>query len=348
MRNGVAVVLIVRDEERVLARCLESVAGVEQIVVLDTGSQDRTIEIARGFTDDVHTMEPIVPFHFAEARNRALEHAKEDWILTLDADEVLAGGALNHIRRATWREPKAAGFNLNFVLFDEEGKNPTRLPKLKLFRRGAWVWQYRIHEILQPRAPDLIVKPMLQASIEHRPVPKIGARVGQNEELLKLAVLENPEYIRNIRQLGMELYARGEYEQALPHFERYLGTNAVERLDRSETLVHVALCHGMAERYHESIEKFEEAEKVAPERREILYHKGVVFMKGRSPEQAIEAFEKCLTIPVESKPDFHLNVDSIWEGTPVREAIVHCRKVADEAKAAWLAQQQGKTPKEKA
>lgn len=87
-----ALVMIARDEERTIARCLTSVAPyVDQMLVLDTGSCDRTVDIARAFGADVHHMP--WPNDFAVARNRALDLADADWNLVLDADEwLLAGG----------------------------------------------------------------------------------------------------------------------------------------------------------------------------------------------------------------------------------------------------------------
>lgn len=80
--------LIVRDEERRLAGCLESIAPlVDEIVVIDTGSRDRSMEIARGYKARVFEL----PWtgDFGAARNEALEHARGEWILQIDADEVV-------------------------------------------------------------------------------------------------------------------------------------------------------------------------------------------------------------------------------------------------------------------
>lgn len=93
-----SVCMIVRDEERFIARCLESVRGVaDQVVVVDTGSTDRTREIARE-----HGAELIdFPWSddFAAARNESLRHARHEWILVLDADETLDGAAGDELRR---------------------------------------------------------------------------------------------------------------------------------------------------------------------------------------------------------------------------------------------------------
>lgn len=85
-------VMIVRDEEENLPRCLESLEclGWDQLVVLDTGSTDRTMEIAREYGAEIHEQE-VVPWDFARARNIALGYATGDWILSIDADETLVG-----------------------------------------------------------------------------------------------------------------------------------------------------------------------------------------------------------------------------------------------------------------
>ena len=85
----ISAVMIVKDEERHLPRCLGSLDGVvDEIVVVDTGSQDRTRELAAGWTDRLFTF----PWNddFAEARNSALAQASGDYVLAMDADESIA------------------------------------------------------------------------------------------------------------------------------------------------------------------------------------------------------------------------------------------------------------------
>lgn len=80
--------MIARDEEKVIRRCLESVQGlVDEIVIVDTGSLDRTKEIAREFTDKVYDFTWINDF--SAAKNEAIRKASSKWILILDADEYV-------------------------------------------------------------------------------------------------------------------------------------------------------------------------------------------------------------------------------------------------------------------
>ncbi len=81
--------MIVKDEEQLLPLCLQSVQGVvDQIVVVDTGSCDRTPQIIQDYGAELYTFEWCDDF--AAARNAALQYVTSDWILVLDADETLA------------------------------------------------------------------------------------------------------------------------------------------------------------------------------------------------------------------------------------------------------------------
>jgi glycosyltransferase involved in cell wall biosynthesis len=99
MMKTLSLCMIVRDEEAMLPKCLESVRGwVDEVIVVDTGSTDHTIDVAVDFGARVYTL----PWNddFAEARNFALQYATGDWVLLLDADERLAEGAGALIRAA--------------------------------------------------------------------------------------------------------------------------------------------------------------------------------------------------------------------------------------------------------
>lgn len=88
MTNTISLCMIVKNESHNLHRCLKSVQGfVNQIIVVDTGSEDNTVEIARSYGAEVHFFEWCDDF--AAARNYSLSFATGDWILILDADEEL-------------------------------------------------------------------------------------------------------------------------------------------------------------------------------------------------------------------------------------------------------------------
>lgn len=331
MRNGIAAVLIVKDEEKVLDRCLRSLEGVDQLVVVDTGSSDRTRELAWTFTSHVYMPRVPVPFHFGDARNTALTHARQDWVITIDADEVMLDGSLEALRKAIRRYPAATGFNVRFILYDEEGKDPTEIRKMKVFRRGLWTWEGRVHERPVPTSGNPIVKELPEIVLEHRPAADKAARRKQNLELLSMVVEEKPDDVQMARQFGMELFKKEEWVRAMEQFKRYLDSDPADRLEKSDVLVHVARCHSNMGRRQEAMRWFDQAASMAPERREPHFYKGVVLVKARLLDDAIDAFEACLAVPASGKPDFYLNEGDIWSGEKPREGIDFCRAQIAEA-----------------
>jgi glycosyltransferase involved in cell wall biosynthesis len=86
--SAISLSMIVKNEEKSLERCLRSVEGIpDEIIIIDTGSEDNTKAIARNFTSQVFDFEWVDDF--SAARNYSFERAAMDYILWLDADDVL-------------------------------------------------------------------------------------------------------------------------------------------------------------------------------------------------------------------------------------------------------------------
>jgi len=144
-----SVALIVRDEAEMLPGCLESVKDADEIVVVDTGSTDNTIEIARDYTDEVYEL--TWRDNFAAARNHAKELCTGDWVYSIDADHI------NETPIAKIKEEIARIADEHRVAgVDFDGHH-----------RGAWLfanvpelrWEGRIHEVLnEPATVDVDVK----------------------------------------------------------------------------------------------------------------------------------------------------------------------------------------------
>ena len=142
-RLTISVVLIVKDEEAVLADSLDSVLWADEIVVYDTGSTDTTREIARRYTDKV--IDGYWDDDFAAARNRALEHATGDWVLSIDADEVFEsqGSTLRkHLARATEDTYGIRIINTGASSVEETFEFTAK----RVFRREGHHWVGHLHE----------------------------------------------------------------------------------------------------------------------------------------------------------------------------------------------------------
>jgi len=95
---SLSVCMIMKNEEKFLARCLNSVKGVaDEIVIVDTGSSDRSVDIARGFTDRIFHMAWMDDF--SGPRNSSISHASGDWIFVIDPDEVFSAKDLPLLKK---------------------------------------------------------------------------------------------------------------------------------------------------------------------------------------------------------------------------------------------------------
>jgi len=142
--------MIVKNEEKNIARCLDSIKNiVDEIVIIDTGSTDQTIQKAKEFGAKIYRF----PWSndFSAARNQALRKTKGQWILILDADESLEMAEVNRLRQ-TLRAAKEEGFYLSIYNYQgEDPSNYTRTYGLRLFRNNP-LYRYagKIHEQILP------------------------------------------------------------------------------------------------------------------------------------------------------------------------------------------------------
>ena len=155
MPLSLSVVLITRNEAANLPRTLASVGWAEEIVIVDSGSTDATLEIGRAAGARVFT-EPWKGF--GAQKNAAIAHATGDWILSLDADEAVSAALAGEIQALLQTEPSFAAYRiprLNHFLghpLRHGGYWPDR--KLRLFRRGAARFEERpVHESMQAEGP---------------------------------------------------------------------------------------------------------------------------------------------------------------------------------------------------
>jgi len=172
-----SVAIITKNEEANLARTLASIRWAGEIVIVDSGSTDRTPEIAREFGAKFFVEDWK---GFGAQKNSAIAKCSGDWVLSLDADEEVSTELAEEIRRMLQGQPKHQAWFLsrrNFFLgrwIRHGGYYPD--PKLRLFRRGSAQFEERaVHETIRLTVPagqlrgDLIhhAYPTLSTYIEH-------------------------------------------------------------------------------------------------------------------------------------------------------------------------------------
>ena len=148
MAPRVSLTMIVKNEEANLPACLASAADlVNEVIVVDTGSTDRTKEVARRFGARIFDFPWIDDF--AAARNEALRHATGDWILWLDADDRIDEPNRQKLRALfAGLSDQNLAYALRCISFaSSEAGSATEVEHVRLFRRHPQIlWQGRIHE----------------------------------------------------------------------------------------------------------------------------------------------------------------------------------------------------------
>lgn len=359
-------VLIVKNEQFILPRCLESLKELDQIVVLDTGSTDRTMAVAKKHGAEVFAGELRDPFHFSEARNEALQHVRTKWALSIDADEILKAGSSAALRRELALTTKTA-FRLDFRDSAPGSDAQFTSRKIRLFQTGLWGWKGRIHEELAlayetpPGTFDSIsgYERYLQkvigdltpdVAIEHHPEPAKKGRRSQNLDLLNLAIIEENRS-QLLKKMGYELALQGRHKDAIRFIQEYLVKEKENPLEMSETLIHLGQAYAASGSLDDAIGAFSESATVAPDRREPLWQAYLELMKKNRMLDALYYLERVLSIDPSRKPTFWLNLEAVW-GTLPHEALDHCKGLINQALgpekaedfwASWNAQK-GKPP----
>ena len=147
----ISICVICFNEEDNIRRCLESATWADEIIVVDSISQDKTVEIAREYSDKVYQRKWT---GFVDGKNFALSKATMEWILSIDADEEITQGLQDEIRQEIKKAHTCDGYTMPRLSFYQgrwikhSGFYPDR--KLRLFKRtrGYWVGK-RVHEKVQ-------------------------------------------------------------------------------------------------------------------------------------------------------------------------------------------------------
>lgn len=153
-RIGISACVITKNEEKNIARCLNNIRDlVDEIIVVDSFSTDKTVEIARRYTDKVYQRQLA---SFSEQRNYASSLASNRWVLHIDADEVWDDDLRREIERlfVSGEYKKYAAFCFAKKTFDEKGEFVFELYSYpgfhyRLYDRDRCFWKRKVHETLE-------------------------------------------------------------------------------------------------------------------------------------------------------------------------------------------------------
>ncbi|WP_349944468.1 glycosyltransferase [Lacrimispora sp. BS-2] len=289
----ISVCMIVKDEEDYIRECLDSVSKFAwEIIVVDTGSIDKTKEIAESFTNKIYNY----PFkgNFAEARNYSLSHAKGDWILVLDADERI--------------DYKNFQIMQHEVEMADEQVWGLRLQKYNFFKNGGWyissalrffkndnvVFNGKINESVSESIKAHGGKTInSKAYINHVGHTKsFESRCRKNEQyisIFKQRLMDQEEDCGLLGYLAVLYRAQGDFSTALNLCDK---GDKIINADKSLLfqLFSGHIYKGIG-RFEEALKRYKQAEVLDPEDTTILSNIGVILLCMQKYKEAVTFLE---------------------------------------------------------
>jgi len=301
--NTLSLCIITKDEEKNIARCINSVKDiVDEIVVVDTGSKDKTVDIAKSLGARVIHME--WEDDFSKARNTAIDNAKSDWILFLDADEVVRKEDVEKIRPLL-NDDTVEAYLFKFINYggDSVSNRITQIHyNFKLFRNnGKLRYVYPIHENLKNvvHNRDLIYKDSGVTILHYGYLSE--TRIEKNKtrryiDLMSKYLLKHPNDKFQHLNLGVEYFNAKEYDKALKHLkiaEKWIDSSSSLRI---RLLRYLILTYTELKNYDAALELANSAKATFDKIADFYFLEGNIYVEQKRYQKAIEAFNKCLAI----------------------------------------------------
>lgn len=293
--------MIVKNEEKYLKKCLNNIKDlINNIIIVDTGSTDNTIEIAREFNAKIYNYKWTNDF--SEARNFSISKATSKWILILDADEILdiesKDKLINFINQT-----KCDGCHFlvkNYI--DEELINYTVHYAFRLFRNyKGYKFKGKIHEQINNDIVEVKNKFSKEDIILHHygyleSVTKEKNKRERNIPIILEALKENPNDSFQLFNLGNEYLSKNEIDKALEYYNKAYKYADITMMYSPHLLYRMSLCYKSLKLYELALKYINEALNLYSPNVDFLYLKGLIYEKFNKPTMAIRAFNECIKI----------------------------------------------------
>ncbi|ASV68548.1 MULTISPECIES: glycosyltransferase family 2 protein [Cytobacillus] len=240
----ISLCMIVRNEEEVLAECLKSVSDLcDEIIIVDTGSTDETEKIAKEFTE--HLFHYEWTDDFAAARNYAFEQATQDYILWLDADDILLPDdrqKMKDLKGALSFDVDAVAM-LYHLAFDEENKPTFSSRRHRLVKRDRhFKWHGPVHEYLEVGGhiieSDIAIKHNKSRKQTHH------EQSDRNIKIYEKRVEKGEEFSpRDLFYFANELKDHARFENAISYYAQFLQSKKGWVEDEIRACLSIAECY---------------------------------------------------------------------------------------------------------
>lgn len=287
--------MIVKNEEEVLDGCLESIKDIcDEIIIVDTGSTDQTKRIARNYTDKIYDFQWIDDF--SAARNYAFSKATKDYILWLDADDILYEedqAKLKHLKRTLNNSVDSVSmlYILNFDQYDNPSFYFRRNRLVK--RANQFKWKGAVHEYLE--VGGTIIE--ADIAVVHRKkdkkvnVPPSNRNIRIYEKRLKNGEKFTP---RDLYYYANELMDHKQFKRALEYYEKFISGEKGWYEDKIHACLRAASIYRMDKNQEKELDHLLKTFRYDTPRAETCCKLGDLFMEKKQVKQSIYWYERAL------------------------------------------------------
>ncbi|NLZ92750.1 MAG: glycosyltransferase [Firmicutes bacterium] len=262
-----SITMMVKNEEKYLEQCLQALIPImksvdSELIIVDTGSNDKTVEIAKKYTDKVY-------FHawnndFADMRNKTIQYAKGEWLLILDGDEIITdpSGIISFLNSKESKKYNTGMLTIKNITNKDDDVHYVTSYALRLFKNNNFYYEGAIHEQPQYQLPIVEIK----TEIEHYGYLATDEKLMEykferNIKLLKSELEKDPENIYYWYQLSQSYGMYKDYKKAL---EASLKAYKIAKSKKADLKKLMYVYHQLALAYYWN-KKYVELEKICKE-----------------------------------------------------------------------------------
>ena len=291
-----SVCMIVKNEEEVLKRCLDCVKQfADEIIIVDTGSNDKTKEIAQKYTNKVYDF--VWVDDFSSARNFSFSKATSPYVMWLDADDIIDGENIKKINLLKQNLGSQDVVMLKYCMGFDSDNNPTfSYYRERIFKMQKGVlWQGFVHECIAPfgkiERHDIVV-------VHNKIAPSNPKR---NLNLYRKHLKDGAVFnAREQYYFSKEYFYNGYYKTCIKNLKKYLKMNNKFYPNFLDSVLHLAKCYKMLGQYNKALDILLNFIKENPPNSEIICEIAEIYLKQNNLQNAIFFYESALNI----EPDY--------------------------------------------
>lgn len=314
---SISLCMIVKNEEQNIVRCLSSVKDiVDEIIIVDTGSTDKTKEVVSQFTNKIYDFEWI--HDFSAARNFSFSKATKEYILWLDADDVVMPE--DQQKLMTLKQTMDPSVDVVIMRYhvgeDKDGKPICSFPRERLLKRSMnFVWHDCVHEYLILKGKIINV----DVGVTHKSTHGISTR---NLDILEKK-LKKEHFLsnRNMFYYARELFLNERYQDAKEYYIKFLDTQNGLISNYVDACLDLSYCYKFTEDKQNQLRTLLRSFEYSTPRAEICCRIAYYYKDAEKYERAIEWFELATRL---KKPDGNTTsvIHDFWEYIPCMELCI--------------------------